>query len=1080
MQAMMLSKDGIRVWLGVGVLLIGSVACPWLAEARTGSEVTAGVVVEALGEGSAPEKAGLLAEDVLISWERLPNPPANPQGARGRIDSVFDWMWVKSEQAPRSNVKLAVLRGGEDKVIEVARGEWKLTLRARMPKAMLEDYARGRDLIHAGELEKGIDLWHEAVTAAEGQNTDWSVRCWLLLRIGDALGKTRQWEKADSIYRRALETSRDPRSRVLVWWAIGTLAEKRADLDRAAESYERSLEIAQKLAPGGLYVAKILYRLAGLAFARGHLDRMAELGEEALGIRQELAPGSLDLAWSLNASGLLAAERGDHDQAVENYEKALEIQQKLAPGSLAVSASLNNLGLVNLARVDLERASEYFEEALEIHQKWAPGSLGVAGRLANLGLVAAGRGDTDRAVEYYEEVLEIFQELAPGSLGMAKILNNLGYRATVRGDWDQAAEYYDASLEIRLKLAPGSLDVANSLGNLGHLATQRGEWDQAVGYFEKALEICQKLAPGSSRVSDSLRSLGNLHRNKNQLRSALSLFYEALRILEDQIGKLGGSRGRQSSFRAFWAGAYHDTIRVSLELGKLEEAFHTLERFRAQSFLAQFAERDLLYSDVPEELDRQRRRSARRYDQAQTKIAQLDPKNQAQEIEALQDQLQKLRWEYGDIKEKILKEAPRLGALRYPQPLGFTGAQKALDRGTVMLSYSVSENNTDIFILASDGDLRVRTLDLGDKDLRRQVRRWNELIPIARSGDESGALYSVRSIGKRLYRQLIEPAADAVAGSRRLLISPDGPLHALPWGALIRETETDGETYLAQWKPLHVVLSATVYAQLKKRRSRSRNDLKPASIRLAAFGDPLFPGSAEYRGDFRVRSAIDRGLFDGWESLPHTRREIERIAALYPSEATRIYLGAEATEEAVKAVVRRQPFGSAAQTEGGMDVLHFATHGHLDNRSPLDSAVVLTIPKESGNGLDNGLLQVWEIFEGVRFDADLVVLSACASALGEEQVGEGLIGLTRAFQYAGARSVVASLWNVQDQATSELMVRFYRYLNEGLAKDEALRAAQSELIRGEIEVEGEDGKVRVRDYSAPYYWAPFQVYGDWQ
>jgi CHAT domain-containing protein len=116
----------------------------------------------------------------------------------------------------------------------------------------------------------------------------------------------------------------------------------------------------------------------------------------------------------------------------------------------------------------------------------------------------------------------------------------------------------------------------------------------------------------------------------------------------------------------------------------------------------------------------------------------------------------------------------------------------------------------------------------------------------------------------------------------------------------------------------------------------------------------------------------------------------------------------------------------------------------------------------------------------VRLDADLVVLSGCETALGEEQGGEGLIGLTRAFQFAGARTVMASLWSVRDQATSELMIRFYKHLRAGLPKDEALRQAQVELIRSPIEVVSEKGEKTVFDASAPYFWAGFQVYGDWQ
>ena len=161
-------------------------------------------------------------------------------------------------------------------------------------------------------------------------------------------------------------------------------------------------------------------------------------------------------------------------------------------------------------------------------------------------------------------------------------------------------------------------------------------------------------------------------------------------------------------------------------------------------------------------------------------------------------------------------------------------------------------------------------------------------------------------------------------------------------------------------------------------------------------------------------------------------------------------------------------------------ILHFATHGRFDDRIPLNSYLALTIPKDFRKDQDNGLLQAWEIYEDVRLDADLVVLSACESGLGDELDGEGLIGLTRAFQFAGARTVASTLWQVDDRATAELMQRFYRHLRAGMSKDEALRAAQMELIRGPVEMKNRQGRVVERDLSLPYYWAAFQIIGDWQ
>jgi CHAT domain-containing protein len=214
---------------------------------------------------------------------------------------------------------------------------------------------------------------------------------------------------------------------------------------------------------------------------------------------------------------------------------------------------------------------------------------------------------------------------------------------------------------------------------------------------------------------------------------------------------------------------------------------------------------------------------------------------------------------------------------------------------------------------------------------------------------------------------------------------------------------------------------------------------------------------------------VDRGLFDGLPRLPDSAREVAGITSLLLEDQVRSYLGLEATEDRAK-----QELATARY-------VHLAAHGVADPENPLDSFLALTIPEQWSLDKNNGLLETWEVIDHLHLDADLVVLSACVTALGPELGGEGLMNLARAFQIAGARTVAASLWPVTDESTAELMIRFYRHLiQDHMPKDEALRAAQMELIRGPIEVTLEDGTVVERDFSAPYHWAAFQLIGDWQ
>lgn len=1115
----LLKRATWTVWFCV-VTTIGIVG--WISSARAQKESQVpekilGVVVENVGEGSALEKAGLRTGDEVFAWERMPAPPANPQRAQGAIASVFDWMGLEIEQAPRGIVKLTGQRGGEARFLEIGPGEWKATIRPKMPERMLQDYINGKELIEAKKIEEGMRFWRSIVGDAEKETVDVRLRCWLLLRIGDVWSMEGQWENAHGAYRFALETAYDPRSRVAIWQAIGDAFEKANDFEKAREAYssaqeiregswgeslalargmhylgrldwwqtrldslqvywQGALEIRRKLAPGSLALASSLNNLGGLAYRRGDLHRTAEYYEESLEIRKRIGQDSLDIAASLHNLGILYYARGDLDLAEVYYNEALEIQQELAPDSLDVAWSLNNLGNLVYRRGDLDLAAEFYEASLGLKQKLAPGGLALAGVLTNLGMLASESGSLDRAAEYFEMAMTIQQRLAPEGLDVAWGLEDLGSLAAERGQFEQATKYHREALAIRRKLSPGSIDVAISLHSLATLASSLGNLDRAADYFDQALRIEQRLAPGTSIEAATLHGLATLRRKQNQPELALELFHQALQAVESQVTTLGGSRDLKADFRAERRSYYRDTIALLLELRQPAEAFHILERSRARSFLAQLAERDLVFFDAPEDLERQRRHLARSYDRTQDEIAQLNTLEQAAEIEARLTRLRQLRREYEDITEKIVKASPRQRALRFPEPLGLDAARQALDPGTVMLSYSVGDDETHLFVLTQDNGLVVKTLPVGREELRVEVGRVLEL----QKRRSSALLYTepLRQVGDRLYHALILPAEESIGRSERVLIVPDGPLHLLPFALLVRKAGPgDGDRgryfqYLVEWKPLHSVLSATVYAELKSQRRRTPNE-DAGVLLLAAFGDPQYLGgtsSADRIGDrsvdVYVRAAGERG-FD-FRPLPYSREEVDRITALYPEGTVRAFLGAEALEERAKSL------GNSAR------ILHFATHGRFDDRIPLNSYLALTIPEEFRRDQDNGLLQAWEIFEEVRLDADLVVLSACESGVGAEVDGEGLKGLTRAFQFAGARTVASSLWQVDDQSTAELMQRLYRHLREGMSKDEALRAAQLELIRGPIEVRNRRGQVEERDLSSPYHWAAFQLIGDWR
>ncbi|HEX9731838.1 MAG TPA: CHAT domain-containing protein [Thermoanaerobaculia bacterium] len=1069
-----------------------------IAAVSRGLERTApGIVIESVGAGSALDKAGLEPGDAVRWWRR---PGAHD--ARGVLRSPYDWEWLASEQAPRGAVELV----GPDRTWTVAPGPWDAAARPALAGERLELYAQGLERLRAEDAEGAMESWR-LLASLLGERGE--PRSWILLRLGDAAGDAGRRDEAREAYQAALEAAQRPAARAVVLRALGMFAEGHGDFAGAEARYREACELLAH-PPGSLVLAECLNDLAAVAWSRGDVERAAQWFRQALEIRRSQVPGSLEEAASLNNLGVVALLRGELAAAAELHRRAFDVYRELDPGGLKVAISLNNLGNVAWSRGEIDLAAAYHRRALDIREERSPGGLEVAESLNNLGSVVLSRGDPDLAAAYQRQALEIYERAAPESPRVAASLNNLGNVARERGAWGRATAFYQRARAIYEELSPGSPDVADSLLNLGMVARERGEWElaaehlrraldlyeahapggllaalastqlgsvarargeaeSAAAHLRRAVEVTATLAPGSLFESEALQALGELHRSEGRPRLALEAFERAVAALESQVDKLGGSQDSHGRFLGRRRGAYDQAIDLRLELGDAAAAFHLVERSRAQSFLALLATRDLVPEDLPADLERRRRRLGLDYDHLLERLGDLSPRRDAGEIGRLRDEMALVRARQEEVRSLLRQASPRLAAARDPRPLTWREARAALGPGTAMLLYAVGPERTHLFVVRPGSELLTATVPRGEEALRGEVAAFRDAIAAAAQG-AVGTARSFRDLGAHLYATLIAPAEDALADAERILLVPDGPLHLLPFRALGHFTG-GGYRYLVEWKPIHSALSATVYAELTGSRGRPHGsrprDSRPA---LAAFGDPVYPGEASpgpaaTAAALRLRSVTERR--GGWSPLPSTRREVQGVAALYPEDLTEVYLGAAATEERVKAVSERDP-----------RTLHFATHGFVDDRSPLDSGLVLSVPERLAEDRDNGLLQSWEVLESLRLDADLVVLSGCETGRGEIRGGEGLIGLTRAFQIAGARSVVATSWQVEDAVTAELMIRFHRHLRSGKPKDEALRAAQLELIRGPIRVDDGGGGRVEKDASTPYFWAAFELTGD--
>jgi CHAT domain-containing protein/Tfp pilus assembly protein PilF len=1104
-------------------IALGLLALP-LALPSTTLAVPPGVVVEDVAPRSSAAAAGLVPGDRLVSWRRAASPPGSPAPAFGEIRTVFDLLLVEDEEGPRGPVALRGERAGAPLDGALAVGKWGLVVRPPLSGDLLAAWERGREAFAKRDVDGLVAAWGEAGRLA---GADATTATWIAYRTGEALCGRGRHKEGQEAYQRALDgarTAKDPSTEIQILLGSARFHVLTSAFPAAAARYAEAVALCEKTWGESLILARAVNSSAEVPWRQDDLPAAEPLRMRALGIRERLAPGSLELAGSLANMGLLRSDVGALAEAQAFHEKALTIQERVAPGSIDVAMTLNNLGIVAGERGLHHKAQVFYEKSLALKEQLVPGTPSLANTLGNLGLVLRRRGLYDQAEESLRRVLEIYERLVPGSLDVARALSNLGGVFELQGDLEQARAFSERALEMQRKVAPEGVGVATELLSLGDLALEEGNLERAgpfyrqalaitrakvpntsknaetlarMGLFEqrsgnraearrlfeeslalreklageggeptfgfcgvfdlavlareegdlvraarlqsRCLELRTSFAPGSYWVAVSHHEMGRIEKARGHLAAARSHYLDALSALDAQVRNLGGSEEAKSRYRSFFTDLTGEALELLVGMKREDEAFSVLERSRARSFLVLLARRDLdLGTDVPAPLEERRLLLAADYEKVQDQLAKLDATARPEEAALLERRLVELRGLQETLREEVREASPRVAALRDPVPLDVAGARATLETGELLLSYSVGETKTVLFALAPEGGLTTHVLPLGRAALTAKIETFRRLILRRRSGPVSAG--PVLDAARGLGRDLLGPVAGRLSRARRVLVVPDGPLHVLPWGVLVRSKGR----FLVEEKPLSVVSSATVLAELRK----TRRDPLAGPGGFVAFGDPAYPApDGPQPTDARVRAAVLRGSLS---PLPATRAEVEGIRGA--AKGVSAFLGSEATEERAKAIGR------------DARIVHFACHGILDERNPLDSALALAIPEKPGR--DNGLLQAWEVLESIRLDADLVTLSACETALGVEERGEGIVGLTRAFQWAGARSVVASLWNVSDESTAELMKELYRRLAFGMPKDEALRLAQVSLV------------AKGGDAGHPFFWAAFELLGD--
>ncbi|MEG4440975.1 CHAT domain-containing protein [Microcoleus sp. AT9_B5] len=794
-------------------------------------------------------------------------------------------------------------------------------------------------------------------------------------------------------------------------------------------------------------------------------------------------------AYTLHQMGFITNRLGDRQQALNYYKQALSWNQTLAdrPKQAVI---LNNIGAVYYALGEKQQAIDYYKQVLSLIREMgdrpeasinlsnisnlpanSDTSLGdrtaEATTLNNIGLAYSDLGEKQKAKEYFNQALPLFRAMGDRAKE-ATTLTNIGLVYSDLGEKQTALDYYKQALDLRQK-AGDRRGEALTLNNTGTTYSELGNQQKAEEYFNQALPLFRAVGdrPGQALT---LYNMAKIKGDRGNLIAALTDIETSIKIIENLRTKITNHELRISYF-ATVQDYYQFYIHLLMELHKTNpksgydrKALEASESSRARTLLEllQEANADIRQGVAPELLQRERNLQ-QELDALETRRIETisRPNYTPAEKAELDQKRQTLLGQYQDIQAQIRSTSPRYATLTQPQPLTLAQIQQQiLDENTILLQYSLGKERSYLWAVTKTS---ITSYELPKQvDIEKAARNFRDAVTNPRYRKIPDR---VAEANNTLSQIILQPVA-AQLGQKRLLIVGDGILNYLPFSALSLP-ETPGKNRNPPLIVDHEIVllpSASTLGILRQ----NYNDRQPPTRTLAMLADPVFSpndervkNSSSATTQQAVESAnlgLSRSRGDNnvqFDRLKFTRQEAQIIQALVPANSRTASLDFAASRAA-----------ATSQNLSQYKIIHFATHGLANSTNPELSGIILSLIDEKGNPL-NGFLRLTDIFN-LKLAADLVVLSACQTGMGQIVQGEGMVGLTRGFMYAGAQRVVVSLWSVDDEGTANLMSSFYQgMLQKGLTPAAALRAAQLEMWKQE-------------EWRSPYYWAAFNLQGEWR
>jgi CHAT domain-containing protein len=898
----------------------------------------------------------------------------------------------------------------------------------------------GRRLLKRGQADKALIQLRNALnlyTAAKNN----SGMAATYNELGDLYMRQGQYQVALDNYQKALDGFiQGDKKEAANTAAVSAVAPGAAPLATAIadDKYNANLMLAK--------IGDVNSRLGKTAEAKAAYDRMVVKKPEGAASKVSRRFGGLGAI-----AGGISTGRVSVAAPTSAVTTLLEAKKELDEYRVSIVYSSYELGMGRLAYAenDLEGAKKHFENALE-----AAGS-SIAG-IAKLGQVrrfrAASRtslGDIALKQGKFKDASKFYTDAKKGAQDDKRLdLMWPAQRGLGRSLWLQAAQEKDPKKSLSMR-------------------------ESALNNYRESLATIETLRQGSLRADESRTTF---------LASIKDVFDEAAAAYASMTLIASPTAGAPLSGKALeYAG----------------EAFRINEQSRARSLLDLLAETDAAITEgVPAELLKRKQDNLDRQQDIADVLTGINVSNEElkRKPSELDEELEKLQADYEEIENQIRTASPRYATLTANKPLTLAEVQQnVLDDKTALVEYALQSDESYLFVATKDAvslfklpgrasieklamDLRAQLIPskLQRRIVGIDVAEANRGLGVATAAPEDVAPFIAAS--NALYKVVLEPAAASI-GEKRVMVVADGALNYIPFEVLLKTSDSGDFSslgYLVKTNEIIYAPSASVVGAIKQQR------VKASGRAMLIIADPVFNSNdtrahkpagapandAEVRG-LGIQSAVadvagsPAPTTAAMEGLPLARLNGTRIEADQISKLAKasggmadVWLDLDANEDNL-----------GTRDISKYRIIHVATHGLLNAERPQFTGVVLSLV---GNKTHDGFVRTDEVFN-LRLGSPLVMLSACETGLGKEKRGEGVMGLTRAFMYAGAPTVGVSLWSVADKSTADLMTDFYKRLlstGEGTTSSGALRGAQLAMITG-------------KKYSAPFYWAPFVLVGDW-